>query len=171
MYQHDNARPHTARIVTNHFQQNNVDVLEWPACFLDVCPIEIMWDQLGRAVCARLATNHNLGHLRQLIGVILLHPASYRGHSYPFVYSCYMLFVPIGLPVSLHIFYMSLMLLSLVTYIAICRKCTYTNWYDYVTTMHTHWCTTVTTLYMTRHLLLACTYLGTLIEKPCHNVG
>ena len=67
VYQHHNVRPHTARIFTDHFQQNNVDVLEWPACFMDLSPIEHLWDQLGRAVCARLAPNHNLGHLRQFV--------------------------------------------------------------------------------------------------------
>ena len=34
VYQH--ARPHTARIVTDNFQQNNADVFEWPVCFLDL---------------------------------------------------------------------------------------------------------------------------------------
>jgi hypothetical protein len=31
-FQHDNARRHTARITTQHLQQNNVNVLPWPAC-------------------------------------------------------------------------------------------------------------------------------------------
>ena len=34
----DNARPHTARITTGHFQQNHVDVMEWPACSPDMNP-------------------------------------------------------------------------------------------------------------------------------------
>ena len=68
VYQHDNARPHTARIVTDNFQQNNVNVQEWPACSLDLSPIEHLWDQLGRAVHAGLTPNHNLSHLRQFMG-------------------------------------------------------------------------------------------------------
>ena len=30
IFQHDNARPHTARITRDFFAQNNVQVLDWP---------------------------------------------------------------------------------------------------------------------------------------------
>ena len=42
--QHDNARPHVARVVT----QQNVNVLPWPAISPDLSPIEHAWDEMER---------------------------------------------------------------------------------------------------------------------------
>ena len=36
----DNARPHTARITTEYFQQHNVEVLPWPTRSPHLSPIE-----------------------------------------------------------------------------------------------------------------------------------
>ena len=38
--QHDNARPHVARVVTDFLTQQNVNVLPWPAVSPDLSPIE-----------------------------------------------------------------------------------------------------------------------------------
>lgn len=48
--QHDNARPHTAKIVTDALCARNVPVLSWPARSPDMSPIEHAWDDLGRRV-------------------------------------------------------------------------------------------------------------------------
>ena len=45
-FQHDNARPHTARICTEFLRQNNVQVMEWPAKSADLSPIENVWGLL-----------------------------------------------------------------------------------------------------------------------------
>ena len=37
---HDNARPHTARVVTSWLREHNVSVLGWPAQSPDLNPIE-----------------------------------------------------------------------------------------------------------------------------------
>ena len=50
IFQQDNARPHTANVVTTHLQQNAITVLDWPAASPDLSPIEHCWDQLKRAV-------------------------------------------------------------------------------------------------------------------------
>jgi hypothetical protein len=43
-FQHDNARPHTARVVGHVLNENDVDVLPWPANMPDLSPIEHVWD-------------------------------------------------------------------------------------------------------------------------------
>ncbi len=63
--QQDNARPHIARITQQYLQQNNVDVLPWPASSPDKNPIEHLWDRLGRKICAR-----RLGDVQQLRAAI-----------------------------------------------------------------------------------------------------
>ncbi len=46
MLQHDNARPHVARICTQFLEAENIQVLAWPAYSPDMSPIEHFWDAL-----------------------------------------------------------------------------------------------------------------------------
>ena len=46
--QHDNARPHVARMCTDFLQTQNINVLPWPALSADMSPVEHLWDMLGR---------------------------------------------------------------------------------------------------------------------------
>lgn len=46
--QHDNAKPHTARLVTQHLQENNIEVSEWSANALDLNLIKYICDVLQR---------------------------------------------------------------------------------------------------------------------------
>ncbi|XP_052806261.1 putative nuclease HARBI1 [Mya arenaria] len=59
---HDNARPHVDRVTTQFLQQNNVNVMPWPAVSPDLNPIEHIWDQLGRKARA----NHQIDNVRDL---------------------------------------------------------------------------------------------------------
>lgn len=53
LFQHDNARPHSARLTQEFLRQQNIDTLEWPAVSPDMSPIEHFWDELGRRVRKR----------------------------------------------------------------------------------------------------------------------
>ena len=63
--QDDNAR--RARIIREYLQNVGVERMEWPAVSPDLNPIEHLWDQLGRAVHARVTNRTTLADLRQIL--------------------------------------------------------------------------------------------------------
>ena len=48
MFQHDNARPHVAHVVTDISAQQNVNVLPWQAVSPDLSPIEHVLGEMER---------------------------------------------------------------------------------------------------------------------------
>ncbi len=48
IFQHDNARPHTASIITSRLRRRRIRVLKWPACSPDLSPIENIWHIIKR---------------------------------------------------------------------------------------------------------------------------
>ncbi|KAL0151321.1 hypothetical protein M9458_053373 [Cirrhinus mrigala] len=67
MLQHDNARPHVARICTQFLEAENIPVLAWPAYSLDMSPIEHVWDALDRRIRQRVPVPANIQQLRKTI--------------------------------------------------------------------------------------------------------
>ena len=67
LLQEDNARPSRAGFMRDHLQNVGVERMEWPASSPDLNPIEKLWDQLGRAVRARVTNTTTLADLRQML--------------------------------------------------------------------------------------------------------
>ena len=63
LLQDDNARPHRVRIVDAYLQQQHITRIDSP----DLNSIEHVWDQLGRAVQARLNVNSTRVDLRRIL--------------------------------------------------------------------------------------------------------
>ena len=67
VFQHDNARPHVARVTTNFLQTSNINILSRPARSPNWNPTEDEWDYVGLWLRKRQPQPANV---QQLIAVI-----------------------------------------------------------------------------------------------------
>jgi hypothetical protein len=67
MFQHDNARPHVARICTQFLEAENVPFLPWPEYSPDMSPIKHVWDALDKRVRQCIPVHTNTQQLRTAI--------------------------------------------------------------------------------------------------------
>ncbi len=67
MLQHDNARPHVARICTQLLEAEKIPVLAWPAYSPDMTRIEHVWDALDQRIRQRVPVPANIQQLRTAI--------------------------------------------------------------------------------------------------------
>jgi len=49
----DNARPHSAQLVDDYLEGEDIRRMDWPARSPDLNPIEYIWDALGKAIASR----------------------------------------------------------------------------------------------------------------------
>ena len=63
LFQHDNARPHTARVGIDYLQNAVINVMDWPAESPNLSPIENMWAHLGDKVKKRQVQPATQGEL------------------------------------------------------------------------------------------------------------
>ena len=63
-FQHDNARPHVARVCRDFLNQNNIQVLDWPPYSPDLNPIEHLWDALDGRARKRVSVPNNVPQLQ-----------------------------------------------------------------------------------------------------------
>ena len=66
-FQHDNARPHVARVCQDVLAKNNLVPLDWPPNSPDLSPIEHLWDELDRRVKRRRNTPTLSGNCKQYL--------------------------------------------------------------------------------------------------------
>ncbi|GFX12797.1 transposable element Tcb1 transposase [Trichonephila clavipes] len=72
IFQEDNARPHVARIVQRFFVNHQIELLPWPARYLDLLPIENMWYMVAQRLTQITLQTHqiNSGNAWKLLGLL-----------------------------------------------------------------------------------------------------
>jgi transposase len=66
LFQQDNAKPHTAKVTRQFFEDNNIRVMDWPPQSPDQNPIENLWHEIKNSVRRKVKPS-NLDELNVLI--------------------------------------------------------------------------------------------------------
>lgn len=65
--QQDNARPHVSHASLQYLQNNDIELLEWPACSPDANPIENLWGIMVQRLYRRGRQYSNISQLKEEI--------------------------------------------------------------------------------------------------------
>ncbi|GFX34114.1 transposable element Tcb2 transposase [Trichonephila clavipes] len=63
----DNARPYRFLVAEDLMESEDINRMDWPAYFLDLNPIEHVWDALRRRIAERLHHPENTRQLKQML--------------------------------------------------------------------------------------------------------
>lgn len=69
IFQQDNARPHVAVMTQRVFEENDVNLLPWPARSPDLSPIEHVWDMMDRRLRHLAHPPNTIAELRQQLQI------------------------------------------------------------------------------------------------------
>lgn len=67
IFQQDNASIHASRQTRQWLDDNNIEILNWPACSPDLNPIENIWGHLVRIIYAENKQYSTINQLKQAI--------------------------------------------------------------------------------------------------------
>lgn len=67
IFQQDNCPIHTARIITQWYQNNNIEILPWPSCSPDMNPLENVWSLIVKKIYKRNFRPANAEELWEVI--------------------------------------------------------------------------------------------------------
>ena len=73
IFQHDNGPKHTSKMVTKWLVDNEIEVLEWPAQFLDLNLTEHLWSHQKRRLAAYDSVSMRYGKDWKKNGIIFHH--------------------------------------------------------------------------------------------------
>ena len=73
-FQHDNARPHVARVCQDFLANNNIVPLNWPPYSPDLSPIEHLRDELDRRRKTSEHPQHSRAFANSIAGRVGEHP-------------------------------------------------------------------------------------------------
>lgn len=71
LFHQDNASAHKAKVCRKWFEEQGIELVEWPANSLALNPIETLWSELKRRLGEYLVPSGGILELRDRVGTVL----------------------------------------------------------------------------------------------------